>query len=249
MNSRMIELQDSAAAHTQAEPKRSRVRYSQAEWELLAKATLVELSSDHQNWSLSMPALINQAQRNQQRVLLGEHYGVAEWSERHFTANDQCRPVMQYLHKFLEAADEAVKAHHNATRTNDELLEVASNENKQLQAKVTALEKQVATLTEQLTQAKTRKPDIREFSETDILSEAAFIQAERAERAERAATRTEQAMSKIEAMIASVKTELQGSISNQANEVIQAVEQLAKQPKIEVRPDVFPSRQVHKRHG
>lgn len=196
---RLSDLQ--AAAHTG--PKRTKVRYTEPMWELLAQAMVAELLADSRNLGLNIIHLANQAQKNQTKVLLGEDYGnpSVSWPTRHFTAIVQLLTVQRLMHKqFLDMQEHA------------DVLQVASEENKAHLKRIKELEELTVLL-------KGKKADLSDFPEEEIVAEAAFIQAQKATKIEKAAEQISGALSELKTLIQQTKTDTSRNIVEQADEL------------------------------
>jgi hypothetical protein len=174
-----------------------RIRYSDPEWELIARAMLAEMLADPSNIGLSVVQLANQAQRNQLKILLGDSYdphGSVKWSSRNFTAVAQVLPAIRHLHKIL----------HSLHETSD-LFKVSSDENGTQAKRITFLEGEVARLKE-------RRPSFEDFSPEDIIAEAAFIQAQQADRLEKAAAGLKTEIAKVGELVSDSKKQISGDV-------------------------------------
>lgn len=88
-------MNDSNEAH--------RIFYSDAEWDLLAEATLRELVADETTWCTGLFHVVNAAQKNQLKFLLGADYGKpnVQWPERKFTGYVQLSKLVPRLHSLI----------------------------------------------------------------------------------------------------------------------------------------------------
>jgi len=150
-------------AGTYEAPKRSMIRYSDLEWELLAKAMWAEWTATPANLGLSIVQIANQAQITQKAILLcGETDPTVQWPQRHFTAVSQLTQAMSKISKLI-----------SDQRLSEQLLTQASNECTQLRLKLQEAQQHASNL-------ENKKVTLADFPPADILTEAAIIQAEQA---------------------------------------------------------------------
>jgi hypothetical protein len=180
-------------------PTIHRVRYTEPEWELLAQAMFAELAAGHVHLGLSIVQLANQAQKNQPKVLLGDSYdpsGQVAWDARNFTAVVQLMPAMRYMHKIMMSHKEAA-----------DLFKVSSDESKAQAKRIQELEAEVAVM-------KARPPSFEHFAPEDIVAEAAFIQAQQAERLEKAAAGLKAEMAKVGELVSDSKRQVSSEVKS-----------------------------------
>jgi len=201
---KLTDLQNSVTE----KPKRIMIRYSESEWEILAKAILAEWSASPHNLGLSMIQIANQAQENQKTILLdGESDPHVQWPTRHFTAVIQIMPALNKMFKIIE--DQKMV---------QSLFNSASDENRQLRTKIAQIEKELTALKE-------KKSTLSDFADAEIIAEASFIQANHSEQIFKASTTInknlediKKALSdgniKISSSVSESKEDMKGYISN-----------------------------------
>lgn len=178
---RLLELQDSVKG---VKPKRTVVRYSEEEWRLLGQAMWLEWSSPSVSMSTTIVQLANLAQKNQLKFLLGSDVesGV-QWPVRRFTAVVQLQPAVEHMFRLVKSVQD-----------NETLFLTASDDN-------TKLQKQLKELETKVLEFQSRRPSLSEFSQADIVAEAASIQASQAERMERVASTFNKGFEEIKVLI------------------------------------------------
>ena len=206
VSARLVELQSAA---TKKPPKRNIIRYSDAEWHLLAQAMFAEWTASPDNLGLSVVQIANLAQTNQTKILLEDEPDPhVQWPKRHFTANNQLVHALTEIYNFI-----------NDKRRIEELFQKSNMDNGNLKVQVSQLKAELDAL-------KAKKPALSDFPPADIIAEAAFIQASQAESFVKATASLHKSLDDIKTLIQvqqEAATESTAEIKTQTNTVISSL--------------------------
>ncbi len=204
----------------------TRIRYSDAEWLLLAKAIVAERDVSPDNYFLTFIQLANQAQVNQRQILVGD--GPGEWPKRNFTATNQLEKVSKMVQQLHQGSWSAFKTLETKLEEERSLSSRLVEHERTAKSETAVALVEIVALRGRITELENKKPSFTDFDPADIEAEAAFIAATRAAQMTKLTMQLFEGLSGLNNNIELSKMETNEKIDNVASKLEETLTEILK---------------------